>query len=331
MESSAARGEDGQGAAGRPGTADPDDAGARRFPIASLLPADSPRIDDEDAEHIRLLADSGATLPPILVHRPTMRVIDGMRRLGAAVLRGDDSIEVRFFDGPEDEAFILAVQANIAHGRPLSLGDRTSAAERIIRTHGAWSDRAIATAAGLGARTVCEIRRHVEADGGAAAVNRARIGRDGRVRPLDGAEGRLRASEFLKNQPDASVREIARTAGVSPTTALDVRNRLRRGGNPVPSVRGTREPAGARGAEGEPDLTTMLQGLRRDPSLRFNESGRGLLRWIDSRAIRPGEWRDMTPRVPTDYTCLMADVARACADQWRRVAEDLERRSQHVA
>jgi hypothetical protein len=35
-------------------------------------------------------------LPPILVHRATNRIIDGMHRLEAAKLRGDETISVRF-------------------------------------------------------------------------------------------------------------------------------------------------------------------------------------------------------------------------------------------
>src|SRR5438128_1449366 len=80
--------------------------------ISSLLPADSPRLAGEDTEHARTLAETGEDLPPILVHRPTMRIIDGMHRLRAAVLRGESQIEVYFFDGNTDAAFVLAVESN---------------------------------------------------------------------------------------------------------------------------------------------------------------------------------------------------------------------------
>src|SRR5215204_7137150 len=68
-------------------------------PVRSLLPADSPRQAGVDLEHTRMLAGIDERLPPIIVHRSTMRVIDGAHRLGAALLRGDEMIEVRFFDG----------------------------------------------------------------------------------------------------------------------------------------------------------------------------------------------------------------------------------------
>ncbi|GGV05146.1 hypothetical protein GCM10010502_70020 [Kitasatospora aureofaciens] len=45
-------------------------------PVAALLPADSPRARGEDPEHLRTLAELGRDLPPIIVHRSTMRVGD---------------------------------------------------------------------------------------------------------------------------------------------------------------------------------------------------------------------------------------------------------------
>jgi ParB-like chromosome segregation protein Spo0J len=100
--------------------------------VASLLPADSPRLAGEDPHHTQMLADSESTLPPILVHRATMQVIDGMHRLNAAILRGEKTIRARFFEGATAQAFVLAVQSNIAHGLPLTTADREAAAARII-------------------------------------------------------------------------------------------------------------------------------------------------------------------------------------------------------
>jgi ParB-like chromosome segregation protein Spo0J len=296
-----------------------------------LLPADSPRQAGEDIEHMRMLAAVEERLPPIIVHRSTMRVIDGSHRLGAALLRGDEKIEVRFFDGTEQEAFVLAVQTNIAHGLPLSLADRTRAAERIIASHPDWSDRAIASVTSLGARTIGSVRQRVHAGADADDV-RARTGLDGRVRPLDSAEGRLKALMIIKERPEASLREIAREVGVSPSTVRDVRRRFQRGEDPVPQVR--RRPNHASGAErdgngsrGGPRLTSMLRGLQSDPSLRFTESGRNLLRWVFSRAIRSDEWHDVAPKVPPHATYTIANVARACADEWLRLANELEQRN----
>ena len=307
-----------------------DESESHWLPVRSLLAADSPRQHGENIEHTRMLARIDARLPPIIVHRPTMRVIDGMHRLGAALLRGDAMIEARFFEGSEQDAFVLAVQTNIAHGLPLSLADRSRAAERIIASQPTWSDRAIASAVGLGARTVGNVRRRmrVQADGEV----RTRTGRDGRVRPLDNSEGRLKASEIIKKRPGASLREIAREAGVSPSTVRDVRRRVECGEDPVPQVR-RRRNGEQRYASGDgiapdgPDLASMLQGLQNDPALRFSESGRLLLRWIFSRVVRADERRDVAAKVPPHCTYIIANVARSCADEWLHLADELEQRS----
>ena len=114
--------------------------------ISSLVLAESPRQSGESADHVEVLAESEAQLPPIVVHGQSMRVIDGMHRIRAAVLRGEEKIEARIYHGTEDDAFVLAVQLNIAHGLPLSRADRTAAAVRIMRSHPRWSNRMVASA-----------------------------------------------------------------------------------------------------------------------------------------------------------------------------------------
>lgn len=200
-------------------------------PVLSLRAGDSPRLNGEDKAHIAQLADTETPLPPILVDRRTMRVIDGMHRLMAASLRGKDMIDVIFFDGTEADVFLRAVQENVAHGLPLSQADRRAAAERIIASHPHMSDRAIGQASGLAARAVASIRKRSSEH---LPQSNARVGRDGRVRPLDSGDARRRAAELLTQQPEASLREVARAAGISPATVLDVRKRLARGDSPVP-------------------------------------------------------------------------------------------------
>jgi ParB-like chromosome segregation protein Spo0J len=197
----------------------------RQVPIRLLYEADSPRLCGESPEHTRVLLESQAELPPIIVHRQTMRVIDGMHRLRAACLAGRDTIDVRFFDGSVEDSFVQAVMANNKHGLPLSLADRKAAATRIVTSHPHWSDRTIARVAGLAPKTVGAIRKR---DGsGAATVTR--IGRDGRARPLNTAERRRLAGEIIARQPEASLRTVAMQAGISPTTVRDVRDKIRAG------------------------------------------------------------------------------------------------------
>ncbi len=293
-------------------------------PLADLLPADSPRLAGESEAHAQVLAESEASLPPILVHRASMRVIDGMHRLRAAVLRGEDNIAVRFFDGPADEVFVLAVETNIRHGLPLSRADRENAAARILVEHAAWSDRAIAQKAGLSAKAVAAIRRRLD-DGTLQPTQR--LGRDGRIRPVNGAEGRRSAGAFIAANPDASLRMIARDAGISLGTARDVRERIRMGLDPVPErqrrtapvAEPRREPV--RGPFNPQRLREIVAQLARDPSLRFTESGRNLLRWCHAR-VTEVEARDrLIEQAPAHSWYTLIEFAQCYADGLNAAAE----------
>ncbi|MEV4315579.1 ParB N-terminal domain-containing protein [Actinocrispum sp. NPDC049592] len=312
--------------------------------ISSLKLTDSPRLDGEDPAHTRLLAEVTGPLPPILVHRPTMRVIDGEHRLRAALLRGERTLAVRFFDGDEDRAFLLSVQANLAHGLPLSLADRKAAALRVIERHPDWSDRGIAAAVGLADSTVAGIRQNTATGNGEPT---ARIGRDGRVRPIDSTQGRLRASRVLADKPHASLREIAKEAGIAVGTARDVRDRVRRGMDPVPgndrkdatidTSTSASQPVEPAPKLGPPfprgkltGLATTLQSLKNDPSLRFSDTGRRLLRWLNGHAVWPEDEAWLVSSVPPHCTVLVADIARQYAEMWQEYAEVLEQRSQQA-
>ncbi|NKE63941.1 hypothetical protein FXN61_47505, partial [Lentzea sp. PSKA42] len=95
--------------------------------IAALRPADSPRTGGCSEEFVRSLASSDARLSPIVVHRATMKVVDGAHRLKAAVLRGCRSVEVEYVDGPAEDVFGLSVSLNVS---TLSTADREAAARR---------------------------------------------------------------------------------------------------------------------------------------------------------------------------------------------------------
>ncbi|WP_225726906.1 MULTISPECIES: ParB N-terminal domain-containing protein [unclassified Nocardia] len=294
-------------------------------PITELLLGDSPR-QTENAGHIQALAAVRAPLPPIIVHRASMRVIDGAHRLRAAQLRGDDTIEVQFFDGDERDAFVLAVRLNSAHGLPLTLADRKAAAARIIEYHPEWSDRAIAAVAGISDKTVASLR------GVAGDVPpSARVGRDGRYHPRNRVDGRIRASELFAANPGASAREVARAAGISATTAKDVRARMRRGVDPVPSQQRTRAAAVATAVRPAIDRRAIVRRLRSDPSMRFSESGRTLLRWLEAPAADDADWDAIARNVPGHCTRAVVELARQCAADWQRFAEVLNSRGSEEA
>ncbi|MFC3894069.1 ParB/RepB/Spo0J family partition protein [Lentzea rhizosphaerae] len=284
--------------------------------IAALRPADSPRLAGCSEDFVRSLASSGAHLSPIVVHRATMRVVDGSHRLKAAVLRGCRSVEVEYVDGPAEDVFGLSVSLNVS---TLSTADREAAARRLLRSHPQWSDRAIAASTGLAAKSVGVLRRAV---GGQAAV---RVGRDGKVRPVNSAAGRRLAGQLISQRPEASLRDIARAAGVSPGTVRDVRRRLSAGMDPVPermrAAERTTVPV-VRADVRAPGATLPI--LRRDPSLRFTEHGRLVLRWLEAHAVSAGEWSAVASGVPSHCRELVAEMARGCAEAWAQMAEALE-------
>ena len=305
------------------------------MPVDSLLDADSPRIDGENGARVQMLAELDSPLPPILVHRDTMRVIDGMHRLKAARLRGDTTIDVEFFEGEDAGRPSPWRWLNIVHGLPLSQADRTAAAKRILRARPYWSDRRIATNAGLAATTVASIRAPLDRQ--SQQLN-ARVGRDGRVRPLQATEGRLRASQVIAANPEASLRAIAEQAGIATATAKDVRDRMRQGQDPLFSKgqsakagfgRARSTPAaGRRTATRTPAaaIRLLLPNMGKDPSLR-TEAGRMLLQMLSVHSIGDeAKWLRLARSVPGHRADVLAQAARRCADHWLRLANELETR-----
>ncbi|MDQ7809136.1 ParB/RepB/Spo0J family partition protein [Amycolatopsis sp. A133] len=289
-----------------------------KVPIVRLVAADSPRVHGEHAEHVKALAAMDTPLPPIVVHRPTMKVIDGIHRLRAAVLRGEEVLDVLFFTGTDADAFVLAVELNHAHGLPLSTADRKVAAARIVDSHPTWSDRRISAVTGLAASTVATVRK---CSSERIRQSNTRIGKDGRVRPVDGTEARMRAAELMTANPSASLREVAKAVRISPSTAKDVRARLSRGESPATPRQRKRDdprpPARDTAAE-------LVASLARDPSLRFSESSRVLLRFIGCAAVGDEQWEEMLYAVPVHQRKTVAQLARECASAWRGFAERLE-------
>lgn len=305
--------------------------------ISELLLDESPRHQGVDPAHVHVLEESGEPLPPILVHSGIMRVIDGMHRVRVAVAQGAQTIEARLFEGSREEAYVLAVQLNTRHGLPLSLSERRAAALHIMTVYPAWSDRAVATTTGLSAKTVAKIRRSRSTS---TAGTDVRIGKDGRLRPVDRAAGRLRATQLIAARPDASLREIARAAGISPNTARTVRRQMSDGRNlcrPVEALeaaqlpyrretdRGQTERASA--APSCPPVTgrqLAWASLTRDPALRSSDAGRLLLRGLSVQALDGKTWDKLVRAIPPHCTQHVADLARRCAEVWEELAARLD-------
>lgn len=292
-------------------------------PLSCLVIGDSPRRYGEDSRHARMLADLGDVLPPIIVHRATMRVIDGMHRLRAAQLRGADQIEVRYFDGDEASAFVLAVQQNITHGLPLTLADRKAAADRIIGLYPRWSDRYIASVTGLSGPTVATRRRRLT---GNNLQPDTRIGLDGRVRPVNSAQRKQTATQLLGDNPGASLREVARRAGLSPETVRQLRGQSALVNGTAAGSRPWAAAPRARTDEPAQVGNMALQALRADPAFRSREDGRALLRLLTESQIVHTSLSEFIEKAPVHCLGRLVEAARACARDWEAFATAVERR-----
>jgi ParB-like chromosome segregation protein Spo0J len=317
------------------------------IPVASIRSSYTPRKNKANENHIQVLAQSPLPLPPIVIHRGSMRVIDGVHRLRATELRGHSTIAARLFEGNDAEAFALAVHLNVTHGLPLTLAERKAAAQRVLKSYPHWSDRSIGLIAGVSNKTVGKLRGCTTEE--ISQLN-PRLGRDGKVRPVSPAHGRRRAAEFLSMNPRASLREIARKAGVSVTTARDVRQRLDRGESPLPAnlakklgqaaatvvsvTEGVVPPLAnahdvARGSRMVPEGRgrDLLQRLRDDPSVRSSERGRTLLRLLSTVVVAISACNEFYEAVPSHCSGTFAEIARKNARAWQEIAEKFEVRA----
>jgi ParB-like chromosome segregation protein Spo0J len=274
------------------------------------------RVAGIDEAHVTVLAGLDGDLPPIVVHRPSLRVIDGVHRLAAVRARGAGAIPAVLVDGDDVDALVLAVRLNAKQGMPLTRRDRNCAIHRLLDARPEWSDRRIARIAGVSHRTVGAARRRASGE----SARSHSVGSDGRRRPLNIAERRRQAAALIVEQPDASAREIARTVGLSPGTVLDVRRRGAERGQPVPP----RPAPAARAAEPDSHAPARdIEVLSADPTLRYSLAGCFLLRLLHG-TLSLRQSADLVSAIPAHARPSFARLARASARRWWRIADDFE-------
>lgn len=316
----------------------PSPGNAELVVIESLLPARSPRLKGEDPEHIQALAETDAQLPPIIVHRATMRIIDGAHRVAAARSRGVTSIAACFFDGTDQEAFALAVRANITHGLPLTHAERVAAATVLIQQNPSWSDRSVAATSGLSPGTVKGVRQRAVPEG---ARDEARIGRDGRARPTDPIEKRQQIREVIERcRAPPCGRSQSRWSFPVDGARRAVPHAARDGGGGA--VRAVRighgppdRPARAKAAPG--DRAEPGRGHQRHPgqphprpvsAVHRVRAGDAALAVDPRRAT--GEWHQLVSQLPPHTAYIFANLAQQCADEWGRLALSLKQQTREA-
>ena len=285
-----------------------------------------------DRAHVLALAETPEAWPPIVVTLDQTTVVDGLHRVAAARELGLLTITAVVFEGSADDAFIEFVRLNTSHGLPLKLAERREAAHRILVRTPSHSDRWVAQVCGLSPKTVGRIRQDLAAGGGEVGSELngvTRIGRDGRVRPVDPAAIRRRIAEELERTPDASLRSIARLVGASPQTVRSVARHVRDGDATDTS------PARERVAPVELAAFARAVVARRaraevafghDPAFRSEEHAEQFATLFDASAVDRDRLLFHVDCIPLSRIYEVADEARRRAESWREFADVLESR-----
>ncbi|HSS11575.1 MAG TPA: helix-turn-helix domain-containing protein [Acidimicrobiales bacterium] len=291
--------------------------------------------------HVQTLTQLQGRWPPILVARRDRTVVDGLHRVHAAKAVGKTSISCVWFDGSREDAFLEFVRRNVTHGLPLTLRERERAAARILSLHRQWSDRRIAELCGLSPTTVARIRKSA----GASSPGRLRstdqngqldkrIGRDGKLRPINASPLRSRIADALRANPTASLRVVASEVGASPETVRRVRDRLPEI-RPAATGQHSAEASGGPSETQVPGSLTALGELvcddvlsplwRADPAVLSTPGGTTFAEWF-TRTHIDSDWRAYVVAVPLSRVYELADEARRRAACWQQFAVNLEAR-----
>jgi ParB-like chromosome segregation protein Spo0J len=280
--------------------------------LSDLAPGIQLRRGRINRDHLNAIALSDGDWPPILVRRADRSIVDGHYRYLAACQLGKSHVDCTYFDGGEESAFLEALRQNTFHGLPLSLSDREAAARQVLALHLEWSDRRIGATCGLAPGTVGRIRIDVAGRSTDDGQLPARVGRDGRRRPVDPRATRSRIVSVLSDQPDRSLRDVARMAGASPATVWAVKKQQKQG------AAQPKHPSGRPAALRSP-------GWSSDAAVLSATHGENFVRWFERTSIG-GEWADFVSGIPISRVYQVADEARRRAAEWLDLAVAVEAR-----
>jgi ParB-like chromosome segregation protein Spo0J len=292
----------------------PDRSEVRSVPLAELSVGYSARLVRVDDDHVALLMEVLERLPPIIVNEPTMTVIDGVHRAEAFRRAGRTEIRAVLYSGDETGALVIAVQANVRHGKPLSRVERQAAAVGLLRRCPDRSDRWVGEVCGLSHSTVARLRLAAQ-----AADRTARTGRDGRRRPVDPAPGQEAVAEALSSGKATSIRQAAAAAGVAASTAQRVAAGLR---EEQRSMVGLPSPAPP---PGQVFPGRFPPSAGQGPALASGPGRPGTPSWLEETAIDTEDLHLFLESVPWDRIPEVADECRRRARTWAEMADALEK------
>ena len=115
----------------------------------------NPRLKGTNSEIVEYYAEifDDVIWPPILVHRESLKLIDGFHRVAAAKKVGKYNFFVQYLENiAEEELFAYAVKANLGHGANLSKEERYKAIHKLQRA--GWTNEKIAELLNCGITTV---------------------------------------------------------------------------------------------------------------------------------------------------------------------------------
>jgi len=276
--------------------------------IGQLVMGYTPRHVRLDDDHVRSLMEVIERLPPLVVHGETMTVLDGVHRLEAARRAGLDSVKAILFSGSDIEALAIAIQANVRHGKPLTPAERQAAAAVLLRRAPERSDRWVADTCGLSHTTVARIRQALD-----TKQQSVRTGRDGKARPVNASQGRSAVASALGQDPELSLRQAAKLAGVSPNTARRVAAELKRP-----------ERAGFSAAQQTtmPGVALVELAACPQPSLPAWTST-----WWERTNVLFEDGAIDLGTVPAEHVDTVIDECRRRSRAWVHLAEDLSKRA----
>jgi hypothetical protein len=258
---------------------------------------------------------------PIVVRRSTLEVVDGARRVRTARSLGLGEVPVRWLDGDDTDVIVEFVRSNMRHGTELDRAERREASRQILCLHPDWSDRRVGELCHISPKTVAEVRASLCASGETQVAEAdARVGRDGRVRPLDARAQRAKIIEAIKESPRASLRAIAGPIGVSPETVRRVRAAMAEDGT----------------LEGElpPPVDLHLFYLRRhqpawqpDSSFSSLDDAAEVAEFLERTDTSMVDPEVHSRAIPLSRIYEVADEARRRSAFWLRMAESVENRA----